>query len=151
MNELNNLLESNSETIINNAVQGLSRSALKHYNVYSEEENRSRMSRLFNTTLECIQNRNLIPINLYSQKLASERFKEGFFLQEVQTAFNVLEEVLWQLVTEKLEPEKYPDAFGLISSVMGAGKEALAVEYVSLVTDSPRKPSADIDRLFLGT
>jgi len=151
MNTLSQLLAVNSEKIISEAVAGLNRCALCHYRKQPETEIRERMSLLFSETVECIKDKTLIPINLYAQKLAAERFREGFFLQEIQTAFNVLEETLWEIVTKNMQPAEYPDAFGLISSVMGAGKEALAVEYVSLVTGSPKKPAADITRLFQGT
>jgi hypothetical protein len=87
----------------------------------------------------------------YAQGVARERYKDGFGLEEVHTAFNVLEEVIWRRITAGMDPSQYPEAFGLVSTVLGAGKQELAIEYVALVSRSRDVHSLDLSALFKGT
>jgi hypothetical protein len=68
----------------------------------------------------------------YAEKIAQERFEAGFDLHEVHTAFNVLEETIWKMIIDNFEPSGLGKALGLVSTVVGAGKESLAITYVSL-------------------
>jgi hypothetical protein len=86
----------------------------------------------------------------YAQKIAKERHQDNFDLQEIQSAFNILEEVIWKTITSDMSSEDYPEAFGLASTVLGAGKEAMAVEYVSLVSNRKNIKSLDLSELFQG-
>jgi hypothetical protein len=83
----------------------------------------------------------------YAEKIAKERFDAGFDLHEVHTAFNVLEETIWKKVVENVEPSGLGKALGLISTVLGAGKESLALTYVSLASKSKTK-TLNLSELF---
>ena len=50
-----------------------------------------------------------------------------------------------------MEPSQYPEAFGLVSTVLGAGKQALATTYVALVSQNQDVHSLDLTALFKGT
>ena len=52
---------------------------------------------------------------------------------------------------ERLEPAQYPEAFGLVSTALGAGKQALAIEYVALASRNREVRSLDLTALFKGT
>lgn len=143
------LLEQNGAEIINEAADALSRASLKHYKESGVEQNQRRLARLYDLTRECVEKRDLMPIIEYAQEIARERHRDGFGLQEVQTAFNVLEEVIWKHITRDLMPKDYPEAFGLASTVLGAGKQALAVEYVSLASQQ-KGIELDLSALFKG-
>jgi Zn-dependent M32 family carboxypeptidase len=144
------LLASKREPIIAEAATILSRVHLTHYEAHGPEIMHQRLSRLFDLTAESVKTRSLINMLEYAREMARERYEEGFDLQEVQTAFNVLEEVLWRLITVELAPLDYPESFGLVSTVLGAGKEALAVEYVSLANQQAETRSLDLTALFRG-
>jgi hypothetical protein len=96
-----------------------------------------------------VARRDLTSIVEYAQQLAEERFEAGYDLIEVQTAFNVLEEVAWIRVLDRLDAGDYAEALGLISTVLGAGKDALARRYVSLAANT-HAPSLDLRALFSG-
>lgn len=142
------LLESKARDMIDEASQALSSARLKHYEASQIEQNKERIARLFNLMQESVRDRNLIPMMEYARQVARERYRDGFTLQEVQTAFNVLEEAVWKRITAELSPSEYPEAFGLASTVLGAGKEALAVEYVSLASQKRGIESLDLSALF---
>lgn len=86
----------------------------------------------------------------YASKIAEERFQSGFDLFEVQTAFNVLEEIIWKKIINELPPQDYAEALGMISTVFGAGKDMLATTYVSLASKI-KTSSMDYRALFAGT
>jgi hypothetical protein len=145
------LLKQERTTIIADALQGLTRATLPHYPAGDVERNSDRLTRLFDLTRDCVDTRTLIPIVQYARGVARERYGDGFGLQEVHAAFNVLEEVIWRAITANLEPLQYPEAFGLVSTVLGAGKQALALEWVALAGHNQAVRSLDLSALFKGT
>jgi len=147
--DLVQLLETEGDAIVAEATDSLSR--LRHYAASGAEENRQRISKLFALTLDCVRTKNLLPMLEHAHQVAQERHRDGFDLQEVHAAFNVLEEIIWQRITARLAPQDYPEAFGLASTVLGAGKQALAVEYVTLASQRGTVESLDLSALFQGT
>ena len=51
-------------------------------------------------------------------------------------------------ITAKLQPLQYPEALGLASTVLGAGKQALALEWVSLAGHHHAVQTLDLSALF---
>jgi hypothetical protein len=145
--DLTQLLTESRTTIISEALQGLARATLPHYEASNAEQNSERLSKLFDLTLQCVDTRTLIPIVEYARGVARQRYDDGFGLQEVHAAFNVLEEVIWRTIAARLQPLQYPEAFGLVSTVLGAGKQALALEWVSLAGHHTAK-SLDLSAMF---
>jgi hypothetical protein len=142
------LLAQSKEPIVSDALAGLARATLPHYSASDAEQNRDRLTRLYELTRECVVARTLIPISEYARDVARERYQAGFGLQEVHAAFNVLEEVIWRSITKELAPVQYPEAFGLVSTVLGAGKQALALEWVALAGHNKAVQSLDLSALF---
>lgn len=140
MMNLYEFLESERESTVDRAATELSETPLRSYRKSEDSTNRERLAQLFDVTVESIHRKNLIPMMEFSEKIAEERYHQQFDLQEVQTAFNVLEEVIWGKIGEKLNPQEFPKAFGLVSTVMGFGKESIATTYLSLVTQKKRLP-----------
>ncbi len=149
--ELPGLLEESRTEAVADAIEGLERATLPHYTASRTEQNRERLARLYDLTTACVATRTLLPMIEYAQGVARERYRDGFGLEEVHTAFNVLEEVIWRKITTRMEPSQYPEAFGLVSTVLGAGKQELAIEYVALVSRSRDVHSLDLTALFKGT
>lgn len=149
--DLARLLRDSKTEVVADALQGLARATLPHYTASGGEENRDRLARLYDLTAECVEARRLIPIVEYARGVARQRHRDGFDLHEVHTAFNVLEEVIWRRIVARMEPLQYPEAFGLVSTVLGAGKEALALEYVALAGSSRGGAGLDLSALFKGT
>jgi len=86
---------------------------------------------------------------IYSEKIAKERFESGFDLHEVHTAYNVLEESIWKTIIKEVDSADLAESLGLISTVLGTGKEALAIAYVSLASKQKVK-SLNLTQLFKG-
>jgi hypothetical protein len=147
---LTELMKMNSDVIVAHAHDAISRSQLNGYKKAGEEEVNKRLSRLFQLTLNCVQDKNLTPMISYSETIGRERFDAGFDLSEVQTAFNVLEEAIWLKILKELPPEQFAQALGLISTVLGAGKDNLARTYVSLASKT-KAPSLNLQAICKGT
>ena len=137
------------QTTIDAAEAALMRAHSSHYESADASEVRQRLETLFDYLLEALRGRNLGPIVAYAQQVAQERFSAGYNLSEVQTAFNALEEATWSCVFTELQPQEFAEALGLVSTILGAAKDALAREYVSLATNR-QTPSLDLQALFAG-
>jgi hypothetical protein len=146
---LHEFLQTNAAGIIEEACQALTRSQAKHYQQAGPEHLHARIKALYTLTVRGVKERNLGPMVAHADAVAIERFSAGYDLWEVQTAFNVLEEVLWQKVLKSLPADQYAEALGLVSTVLGAGKDALARKYVTLASKS-KAPSLDLHQLFTG-
>ncbi|MCC6409123.1 MAG: hypothetical protein IT453_18335 [Planctomycetes bacterium] len=143
------LLERDAELLVAEATEAVLRDKLSHYEVTGREATKKRVRKLFELLQACIAKQTAAPMVAHSRVIAEERWASGFDLQEVQTAFNVLEEAVWKRILSELEPAEYAQALGRVSTVLGLGKDALARSYVSLATRT-RVPSLDLKTLFEG-
>jgi hypothetical protein len=137
------------ETIVDAAHDALVRAHSRHYESAGTSEVRRRLEALFDYLLDAMRRRDLGPIVAHAQQVAQERFNAGYDLSEVQSAFNALEEATWGRVFADLQPEQFAEALGLVSTILGAAKDALGREYVSLATNT-QAPSLDLEALFAG-
>lgn len=147
-----NLLEclnQNQNELIKDAFNSLLRSNLKHYSSSDANENWQRIEKLFDLTLNCIKEKSLVEMIEYSEKIAKERFNSGFDLHEVHTAYNVLEEALWKEILKNIDSKEVGNALGLVSTILGTGKETLALTYISL-TGKTKPNSLNLSELFRG-
>ncbi len=137
------------DDVLEAASASLARGHLAHYEASGSEESGRRLTDLFDLVVECLAKRTLDPITEYANSVAEERFNAGFSIAEVQTAFNVLEEAIWRVVIAPLPTDELLDSAGLIGTVLGTGKDALARSWVALAT-SEHVPSLDLTALFEG-
>lgn len=147
--KLHEILVNNQTDIINEAFTSLQRSHLKHYDSSRADENWQRLAKLFDLTLNGIKSKNLVDMVNYSEKVAKERYDAGFDLHEVHTAYNVLEESLWKCIIKEVDSKELAESLGLIGTVLGTGKESLALAYVSLASKQKVK-SLNLAQLFKG-
>jgi hypothetical protein len=148
--DLNELLLNCESEILAEASLALERSHLTHYDQVGTAAANSRLGQLLKLVRQSVRDRNLAPIIEYVVGVAEERFTSGYDLREVQTAINVLEEIIWRRVVEHMPPQELAIALGLVSTVLGAAKDSLAITYVSLASKQ-RVPSLNLSALFKGT
>ena len=147
---LDTLLASHHEDIVQDALKNLGVIPLKSYSSSDPETNKMRFNKLLDVIIHTVESRNLIPMMEYSEKIARERYTMNFDIHEVQTAFNVLEEVIWEIIKQNIKPDEYPNAFGLISTIIGFGKETLAGTYITLLSNKSAKDKVDMEQLYAG-
>jgi hypothetical protein len=147
--KLDKILVNNQTEIINEAFYSLERSHLKHYDTSRADENWQRLAKLFDLTLNGVKNKSLVDMVTYSEKIAKERYDSGFDLHEVHTAYNVLEESIWKAIIKEIDSADLAESLGLISTVLGTGKESLAIAFVSL-SGKQRVKSLNLSQLFRG-
>ena len=143
------LAEQRSE-VLDQALAALRRSGARHYERSGGDFTREHLAQLFDLVVRALQDRQLEPVNRYCEMVAEQRFAAGFGVSEVQTAFNVLEEAMWRHVVDGVPSADLPEAVGLLSTILGVGKDALARRYVSLASQH-HVPSLDLSALFAGT
>jgi RsbT co-antagonist protein rsbRD N-terminal domain len=146
---VDDVLVKNRDLIIDQAYAALERAHAAHYEAIGEPLTRQRLTELFDFVVDSIRGRDLSPVVRAAESIAEERFHSGFDISEVQTAFNSLEEAMWRRVVAAEPPNELAECIGLLSTVLGAGKDALARTYVSLASHR-HVPSLDLSALFLG-
>jgi hypothetical protein len=147
---LHDFLHDRTHDVIAEAEESIKRSQLRRYVQSGDEVVHQRLKALYVLTMRATKDKNLGPMIAHADTIARERFDAGYDLWEVQTAFNVLEEVIWTRILRELSPADYAEALGLVSTVLGAGKDTLARRYVSLASKS-RVPTLNLQSLFIGT
>lgn len=144
------LLQRHEPGILAESLEGVTRNRLARYAESGTEETRRRLARLFALLLDAVRERDLEPVLAYARETARQRFSEGFDLQEVQSAINVLEEAVWRRVVKEIRPEGLAEALGLVTTVLGVCKDTMASSYVALATRRS-SPNLDMKALFRGT
>ena len=148
--DLIQLLQTRSEAILSESVAAMRRANVPHYEQAGFGRAEERLKTLLALTVKSLSENDLSHVVQLAEKIARERYESGYDLQEIQTAFNVLEEAIWTHIVKEIPPEGLAHALGLLSTVLGAGKDVLATTYVSLVTKT-KSPSLDLQSLFKGT
>ena len=144
------LLQRHETVILSESFEGLTRCRLTRYEAAGIEETQRRLARLFSLLLDAVRERDLEPVLAYAREIARQRYSEGFDLQEVQAAINVLEEAVWRRIVKEIPPESLAEALGLVSTVLGVCKDTTASSYVALATKQ-HATSLDMKALFRGT
>jgi hypothetical protein len=144
------VLEQAQQQILDEAFDALGRSHVRSYESAGESFTRQGLATLFTLVVEAIRHRDLDRISAYAAELADQRFNAGFGIGDVQTAFNALEESMWHHLVAVEPAEDLAEPIGLLSTVLGAGKDSLAREYVSLASHR-HVTSLDLSALFEGT
>lgn len=144
------LLSTQADEIIKDALHGVERSYLPHYRSSGSDQARQRVKALFVLTARAIKERNLGPMLAHAQAIGRERFTAGIDLAEVQITFNVLEEVLWHRILTWVPPVYYGEALGLVGTVLRAGKDMVGRTYVTMASKSEVQ-TLHLEQLFDGS
>jgi hypothetical protein len=135
--------------VVDEAHATLQRSHVRHYEAAGVELTRERLADLFRLVVTAMRDRDLAAVGAYSEQIAAERFDAGFDISEVQTAFNALEVAMWRQIVSTVPVGDLAEDIGLLSTVLGFAKDALARTYVSLASKR-HVPSLDLSVLFQG-
>jgi hypothetical protein len=147
--DLDALLMEAESGVLDEAYSALHRSHVTHYELAGEKFTRQALADLFGLVVTAIRTRDLAAMSAYSEGIAVERFDDGYDISEVQMAFNALEESMWRRVVSAEPPDDLAEAIGLLSTVLGYGKDTVARKYLSLASRR-HVPSLDLSALFAG-
>lgn len=142
------LLEAETE-VLDAAYTCLHGAHVTHYEQAGEAFTRQALTDLFRLVVTAIQTRDLASISSYADGIAVARFNDGYDISEVQMAFNALEDAMWRRVVAAEPPSDLAEAIGLLSTVLGYGKDAVARKYLSLACKR-HIPTLDLSALFAG-
>lgn len=141
------LAESRAE-IVQAVTQHLCSPLTGRYAMLERRETQRRIDLLYAHVIEAARTHVLTELTAYATELADDRFTEGYDLGTVQAAFNLLTDELWLTLVARLPAEDQVSALALITTVLGAGKDAVARRYLELAAQhSP----PDLEALFDGT
>ena len=143
-------LRSERQAILDSAVVALKRAHARHYEAEAQGEVHRRLADLYDEVDAAFTDHDLTGIVEFARELARRRYATGYDLSEVQTAFNVLEEAIWLRAFATLPPAEFAPVITRASTILGAAKDALAREYVTLATHG-HAPALDLPALFAGS
>lgn len=149
MSALLDVLTKQADVILDASSLALQRSSEPHYAREDADSSRERIARLLELVTLSVETRDLVPMIDYATRVASERFDEGFDIGEVQCAFHVLEEAIWKRVVNSVPHTELAESLGLVGTVLGAGRDALARTYVARASQQ-HVQSLDLSALFRG-
>ncbi len=147
--DVDGVLQGTRDEVLDRAYEVLVAAHTAHYEAAGEPLTRQRLADLYDLVTSAIHERDLSRVEAYAESVARERFTAGFDIVEVQTAFNALEREMWRRLAADVQPEHLEEAMGLLSTVLGAGKDALGRTYVSLAVKRHVR-SLDLSALFRG-
>lgn len=147
---VNQLFERESEAILSEATKALGQSHLEHYEEDGADITGKRLEALYEIVQQCLRHQSAMLMNRHAEDIAQKRFRFGFELFEIQTAFNVLEEAIWKRMATLLEPKEFAGTMALVGTILGNGKDALARTYVEMACKH-KVTSLNTNALFAGT
>ena len=101
---------------------------------------RREVRQLFGLVLRGMRAGGAEPVIRPCEQIAAHCYAAGTDLAEVQGPFTVLAEVLWRQLAGALAGEQLVQALGLLNTIAGAGKDAMARTYVALATRDRNGP-----------
>ena len=134
--EMSAVLAGAQGRIVDEAVAALERRDQAHRRAASAADRRRYVRDLLGLVVQCVRERGTEPIIASSRQVAADRFATGFDIAEIQGEFSVLEEVLWRHVVNALAGDQRIEAQRLVSTILGAGRDAVARTYVVLAGQS---------------
>ena len=147
---VNAVLTGAASQIVNEAYAQLHPSIHPNYHALGEEVTRGYLIELFDLVVGGVEHREAVHLVQHAELIAEQRFHAGFDLAEVQAAFNALEQAMWRRILQLETSSELLNSVGLLSSVVGAGKDALARVYVNLAS-ARHVPHLNVAALYQGT
>jgi len=128
------VLASAEDRVIDEAVAALAQRDRARHQSAGPDGRRRDVRQLFRLVLRCVRAGRAGPVVKPCEQIAAHCYAAGIDLSEGQGAFNVLAEVLWRHLAGTLAGDQLVEALGLLSAIVGAGKDAMARTYMALAT-----------------
>jgi len=144
--QLSARLRDHADTIITEATEAVDQARLHHYSSIGTAATERRLRRLLDVVIDSLLSATPMRMGEYAESLAHERFHAGVGIEEIQVAFNALEEALWHMLLQESPSDELADDLGRVGSVLGAGKDHLARCYVHLASQE-HHPCVDVAAL----
>ena len=148
--DLHAFLTQHADAIVGHATDAIATRKLKSYLKVGTEISRGKLRALFDRVVEGVQTHRLDPVVEHAERVGKERYESGFEFVEVQSAFNLLEEAIWNEMLAEYPAQEMGVALGMVATLLGAAKDRLACTYLSLATHA-HVGTLDLQSLFRGT
>lgn len=142
-------IQPHADQVVSEATSAVEQARLLHYGAGGTEFTRARVQALVDAVIESLRLSSPLRIVEHADEVARDRYLAGFGIDEIQVAFNAVEEALWRLLVGKVPAEELVEDLGRVGAVLGAGKDQLARTYVQLASHH-HHPAIDVDELNKG-
>jgi hypothetical protein len=93
-------IEEHKYEVIVRVCNRLQKFSYSHYETISYERHQEREELFLNVMLRQLRDEDSNSLNSYLEHLAEQRSNEGYSLQEVEEAFDIVEDTLWQVLAK---------------------------------------------------
>ena len=117
------------DVILEDSVKKLEKAQLEHYKLLTTEQIKRKMLNLFHMLVKSIEVNSSEEMMEYMDKVSDKRHEAGYELQEVQSAINMLEEIMWEKVSKFVDDDLQISAIKQVTRLLSKAKIELADEY----------------------
>jgi hypothetical protein len=143
-------LKKRAGSIVKKAAESIEQVHPRHSDADRFMKARDRLVSILSVVQECLGLKSTEPMTRYAENVAAERFSSGFDLDEVQTAFNLLEDAIWTQLSQEPDLGGPAKGFHEVRRVLRLGKDRLTRNYLAFA-EQARTPVVDVRALFDGT
>ena len=126
--KLHKLLAKQEESLVDSIIAGLDESDAVHYRQVDPQLLRTQVARVVDAFLESLEGTPESFVD-FVRRLNEERLAEGYYLHEIQTALNVLDEKACAISLEHSAADKVDKHLLRISRTISLAKDQLALSY----------------------
>ncbi len=128
--ELSARMHAEREPLVAHVVAQVRRWNTPHYDTIEPQILAARVGRLVDAFVRSLDE-GPVSFAMFVHELTEERIAEGYYLDEIQTVLNVLEEAMWQQVVATTPLEAQVRVLGQVSYIIGSAKDQVARVYLS--------------------
>lgn len=93
-------IEEHKDELVERICNRLQKFSQSHYETIAFEQLQEREEMFLNVLLQTLRDDNSASFPLYVRKLVEQRANEGYSLKEVEEAFDIIEDTLWEMVVK---------------------------------------------------
>ena len=123
--QLHTLLTDNRKELIKTLMRQLKNSHTPHYEIVGSQQLLKRCTQLVDAFMKAATGTPSLFID-YIKRITEERIREGYYLDEIQLALNILEAQSWELSIGNSNMPDVLEHLSIITGVIGNAKDQLA-------------------------
>ncbi len=125
------LIQEHKEELIARTSNKLQKFTPSHYESVAYEQHLKREEWFLNVLLQTLQDDTCASLPAYVKQLGEERANEGYDLQELEEAFDIVEDTIWEVVT-KYCPLEYSllDMLALVRKFIREAKNSIGQHFL---------------------
>ncbi len=124
---LSSAIEEHKEELVERICNKLQKFSQSHYETLAYEHHQEREELFLNVILQTLQDDQSESLPKYIQELVQQRSNEGYTLKEIEEAFDIVEDTLWEVLTKYCPLEQsLIEVLSIVKKLFHAAKNSFA-------------------------